>query len=53
MYGMSEYLMIAHEIEKARLMSHKTREDHQRKEGTSAGSYARPSIRQGRRKRDE
>jgi len=25
MYGMSEYLMIAHEMEKARLLSRKTR----------------------------
>ena len=33
MYGMSEYLMIAHEVKKARRLSRKTREDRRRKEG--------------------
>ena len=39
MYGMNEYLMIAHEMEKARLLARKARKDHHRKERSSwAGS---------------
>ena len=53
MYGMSEYLMIAHEMEKARQLARKTREDHRDKERASAGSTARRAITQERRNRDE
>ena len=35
MYGMSEYLMFAHEIERARLLARKSRKEHHREEGTS------------------
>ena len=35
LYGMSEYLMIAYEMEKARLLARKAREDHHRKERSS------------------
>jgi hypothetical protein len=53
MFGMSEYLMIAHEVEKARQLSRKTREDHRGKERASAGSTARQANTQERRSRDE
>lgn len=53
MYGMSEYLMIAHEVEKARLLIRKAREDLRRKERASAGSSARPATTQRRINRDE
>ena len=36
MFGMSEYLMIAHEVEKARQLSRKAREDRRGKESASA-----------------
>ena len=35
MYGMSEYLMVAHEIERARLLARKARKEHHREEGIS------------------
>ena len=35
MYGMSEYLMFAHEIERARLLARKARKEHHREEATS------------------
>ena len=53
MFGMTAYLMIAHEMEKARRLSRKTREDHRSKERASAESSTRPAITQGRRNRDE
>jgi len=53
MYGMSEYLMIAHEVEKARLLTRKTRGERGRKERVSSGSTARPATTQRRTNRDE
>ena len=53
MFGMSEYLMIAHEVEKARLLTRKTRGYCRRKERASAESSARPSTTQRRKNRDE
>jgi hypothetical protein len=53
MFGMSEYLMIAHEVEKARQLSRKTREDPRCKESAGAGSTARRANTQERRSRDE
>lgn len=35
MYGMSEYLMFAHEIERARLLARKARKEHHREERIS------------------
>jgi hypothetical protein len=53
MFGMSEYLMIAHEVEKARQLSRRATEDHRGKESASAGSTARKANTQERRSRDE
>ena len=54
MFGMSEYLMIAHQMEKARQLSRKTRDDHRGKEKrASAGSNTSQVITQERRNRDE
>ncbi len=50
MYGMSEYLMFAHEIERARLLARKARKEHHREEGTSltgSPSETRRSTRAG------
>ncbi len=48
MYGMSEYLMFAHEIERARLLAHKARKEHHREEGTSPTGNAPESYRRTR-----
>ena len=54
MFGMSEYLMIAHQMEKARQLSRKTREEHRGKEKrASAGSTTRQALTRERRNRDE
>jgi hypothetical protein len=53
MFGMSEYLMIAHEMEKARLLARKRKDAHRAKEITGTESYVRQAIKQERRNRDE
>ena len=52
MFGMTEYLMIAFEVEKARRLTRKTRGNRRGKERASAGSPARPAATQRRIKRD-
>jgi hypothetical protein len=53
MFGMSEYLMIAHEVEKARLLTGKTRGKHRKNMRIGAGSTARQATTQRRKNRDE
>jgi hypothetical protein len=53
MFGMSEYLMIAHEVEKSRLLTGKTRGKRRRKMKLSTGSSATRATTQRRKYRDE
>ena len=53
MFGMSEYLMIAHEMEKARRLTRKRKDANRAKENAGAEPYVRQAITQERRNRDE
>jgi hypothetical protein len=52
-FGMNEYLMIAHELEKARLLSRDARKSRHRKERSGTRFSSSPSVTRSRRTNHE